>query len=245
MGCTTQTCGVAQRNWFNIPTVYGTKVLSIDITNDQNIDIGFKFTEQDLIKNFNFHKQVPKNNFWNSQGNRNIAWFYAHLRMLNFYLYYPNFEYYWFIDDDICMKDWDTFFKGTQSSNSDFLSYFCFKQDTKNKQQLVPLIDSNTYSGLSWFNRFPGDDTVMPSDITSYFGSFFPTTRFSNLALKTLLECHKQGFYGYHEGLVPTLLNYKNLQLQTIIKPDNTSDLFDVNEVDILHKGTKIEWSWI
>lgn len=243
--CTAATYNSSHLHWQKASTEFGTKFLCIDKTKNKSLDVGFSFTEEDLVKNFNFNKSVPKSNYWNPVGNRNIAWFYAHLRMLNFYIHEPNWDYYWFFDDDIKMKNWELFFSGTNTSTKDFLAYFCFKHQEDNAQPGVPVIDSNTHSGPGWFLRFPGSDSVMPTDATSYYGSFFPTTRFSKKALQTLLDMHNQGYYGYHEGLVPTLLNYKGLTLQTIIKPDNTSDFFDTKEVHILHKDCLINWSWI
>jgi hypothetical protein len=77
------------------------------------------------------------------------------------------------------------------------------------------------------------------------FGSFFPTTRFSNKALKKLLELNNNGYYAYSEGFVPTVLNKYGFKLSTLINSDNTSNYFDVNEVDIQHKNIKVNWEWI
>ena len=47
------------------------------------------------------------------------------------------------------------------------------------------------------------------------------------------------------KGFVPTMLNKYGYKLSSIIKPDNTSNYFDVNKVDIQHKNIKITWEWI
>jgi hypothetical protein len=85
----------------------------------------------------------------------------------------------------------------------------------------------------------------MPDDVTEIFGSFFPTTRFSNQAMKKLLEINQQGYNGYGEGFVPTMLNYHGLKLKSLHNPNNTSDIFDSEKINILHKNTKINWEWI
>jgi hypothetical protein len=41
------------------------------------------------------------------------------------------------------------------------------------------------------------------------------------------------------------IVNYEGQVLKTIIKSDDTSDFFDVDKVNILHKHTKIRWEWI
>lgn len=232
-------------HWSNFPRDRRKLIWVSDVTTDPNFNLDFNYTESDLRKEFNFNINPSNKNYWNFNGNRNIVWFFAHLRMLYFYIKNPNYDFYWFFDDDIKMKNWDLFFDGTDNDDSDFLSYFCFKNSGVKSQTNVPIIDEKTFSKLGWFNRFPGHGDVLPEKTNELFGSFFPTTRFSNKSLSVLLEVHKKGFYGYHEGFVPTLLNKEGLKLNTIIKPDNTSNFFDVNEVDILHKHIKINWEWI
>jgi hypothetical protein len=231
--------------WNNFPKDKKSLIWISDITNDLSFDVGFKFTEQDIRNEFNFNVEVSKNHFWNSYGNRNIVWFFAHLRMLYFYVKNPNYDFYWFFDDDIKMTNWDKFFEKTDKDDSDFLSYFCFKKSGVTSQDNVLTIDDKTYSKNDWFNRFPGDGDVLPDNTNEMFGSFFPTTRFSNRALSKLLKIHKDGYYAYHEGFVPTVLNKYGFKLGSLINSDNTSNYFNVNEVDILHKNIKITWEWI
>ena len=63
--------------------------------------------------------------------------------------------------------------------------------------------------------------------------------------MKKLLELNNEGLSGYSEGFVPTMLNKHGMKLNTLIKSDDTSNLFDVDQVGIKHKNIKIEWSWI
>lgn len=232
-------------DWKNKKVGGGDKFIIVDITSNPSFNKEFTFTEQELRDKFSFTQEVSKKNWWNSYGNRNIAWFYAHLRMLNFYVNHPNYDYYWFFDDDIKMDDWEMFFDSFKNESADFLTYFMFKNSDVVTQPHVPIIDSRTFSGLEWFKRFPGDDANLPKDMTQLIGSFFPTTRFSNKSLKTILDYTLQGYHAYHEGMVPTILNYEGQVLKTIINPNNTSDFFDVEKVNILHKHTKIKWEWI
>jgi hypothetical protein len=232
-------------NWNNFPQKNKEMVWVSDITSDLSFDIGFKYTEQEIRDVFNFNINVSKKHYWNSHGNRNIIWFYPHFRMLNFYLKHPNYDFYWFFDDDVKVNDWGEFFNGTDNDDSDFLSYFCFKKDGVFSQENIPTIDDRTFSKNLWFDRFPGDGDMLPVNTNELFGSFFPTTRFSNKALSTLFEIHKEGYYGYSEGYVPTILNSYGFKLNTLINSDNTSNYFDVNEVDIQHKNIKIKWEWI
>ena len=244
--CTTpDVYGSYVNNWRNFPTDKRELIWVSDITRDQSFNIGFKYTEQELRQNLNFYGDVSKRHYWNSFGNRNIIWFYAHFRMLNFYLSHPNYDYYWFFDDDVKMDNWEKFFEGTDNDDSDFLGYFIFKNKNVMSQPNVPYMDNNTTSQHMWFERFPGDGDKLEENTTDMFGSFFPVNRFSNNAMKKLLELHKLGFDGYSEGFVPTMLNKYGFKMSSLIKPDNTSDFFDVNEVNIIHKNIKITWQWI
>jgi hypothetical protein len=143
------------------------------------------------------------------------------------------------------MDNWGLFFDSFKNEDADFLTYFLFKNTDVETQPDVPVIDDRTYSRTEWFKRFPGVDANLPEDMTKLFGSFFPTTRFSNKALKTIMDYNTNGYHAYHEGMVPTILNYEGQKLKTIITPENTSNFFDVNEVNILHKNQKINWEWI
>ena len=96
-----------------------------------------------------------------------------------------------------------------------------------------------------WFERFPGDTDTLPQGINEDYGSFFPTTRYSNSAMKKLLEMNDNGYFGYGEGFVPTILNYFGMSLNTLIKSDNTSNLFDNSSNKVYHKNTIIDWEWI
>lgn len=231
--------------WVNFPKNKKEMVWVSDITKDNSFDVGFKYTEEELRKELKFYSQVSNKHFWNSQGDKNIIWFFAHLRMLYFYVKNPNYDYYWFFDDDIKMKNWDVFFEGTDKDDSDFLSYFCFKKNDVTSQSNIPIIDDRSFSKNLWFERFPGDGDKLTEETNEIFGSFFPTTRFSNQALSKLLELHNEGYCGYSEGFVPTILNKCGYKLSTLINSDNTSNYFDVNKVDIKHKNIKVNWEWI
>lgn len=230
-------------NRFYLPN-YDPHVL-VDITRDNSASGGFQYTENDIRKNLNVSHGVSPRHYWNSFGNRNIIWFYAHYRMLNFYLSNPNYDFYWFFDDDVAMNDWNKFLSSTDKDDSDFISYFIFKKPGVKSQPNIPEMDNRTTSKHMWFERFPGHTDALPSGTTELFGSFFPTTRYSNNAMKTLLDVHSKGFIGYGEGFVPTVLNLHGMKLNTLITPNNTSNLYNVNEIRVLHKNIFVDWNWI
>lgn len=204
----------------------------------------FSYNEKDIRENLKITHDVSKMHFWNSQGNRNIIWFYAHFRMLNFYLSHPGYEYYWFFDDDVHCTNWDKFLSTTKY-DSDFLAYFVFKKDGVDTQPLIPFIDSRTYSGQGWFNRFPGDGDKLPNVNEKYLGSFYPVVRYSNKALEALKTLNEQSYHGYSEGFVPTVLNNLGYTLDTLYTPEGTSRHFDTNTIRITHKNQITNWQWL
>lgn len=214
-----------------------------DATND-TIPI-FLYTEEDIRKNFNFNEQVSRNHYWNSYGNRNLVWFYAYLRMINFYISHPNYEYYWFFDDDVTMDNWELFFKGFENINTDFLSYFLFKNTNVDSYPEVEKIDSLTHSGNGWFRRFPGDKDTLEKSIKDYYGSFFAIVRYSNRSLKELVKLTENNYYGYGEGFVPTSLAQKEFTMNGIFQSNNESKYFDDSLVNVKHKHSKITWEWL
>lgn len=203
------------------------------------------YDEEQLKQGLLFKGGVSKKHYWNSHGNRNVVWFYAHFRMLRYYAENPNHDYYWFFDDDVTGNNWEMFFAGFEDNHADFISLYAFKHQTVKKQPKVPYIDLKTASGPDWFTRFPGDGDKLPEKTTELFGSFFPIVRLSNKAIRTLIDINSKGFSGYSEGFVPTVLNKAGLTLDTIYDNKSQGKYHDDKAIDIKHKGTKITWSWI
>lgn len=231
------------KNTFNSYATYWNSVdFDFEYLSDRE-PIGIEYNERLVREMFNFNGEVSTKHFWNAQGNRNIIWFYAHLRMVYYYMLNPNEDWYWFMDDDLTCNNWSKFFKGFENDTTDFLGYYVFKEESVKSQSNVPNIDDNTYSGNGWFDRFPGDGDIIDKDI-EMFGSFFPIVRFSNKSLKHLAELMQNGIHGYSEGFVPTKLNQDNFTLGTIYNQDSNSKYFD-DSVEVLHKNIKTTWSWI
>ena len=203
------------------------------------------YDENTIRKELSFTGEVSKQHYWNSHGNRNIVWFYAHLRMVWYWTHHPGFDYYWFYDDDLTVADWDSLHNGFINNTSDFISYYLFKEESVQSQPNIPKIDKNSSSGNNWFNRFPGPGDILPGDNKELFGSFFPIVRYSNRALELLTSLLKEGVYGYSEGFVPTILNYHNYTLDTIFDNTSNSKYFDNSIVQLKHKNITINWSWI
>lgn len=244
--CTTpETYGAYIGHWKNFSETGKKFELLSDVTRKESFDIGHTYTESLLRERLNFTGEASNKHHWNTSGNRNIIWFFAHLRMIYYYMDFPDHDYYWFFDDDIRMVDWTEFLNGFTDIEHDFLAYFIFKSKAATTQVDVPVIDDRSFSGQEWFSRFPGSGDRLPPDVKNYFGSFFPIVRYSRAALETLLKIHLDGFNGWHEGFVPTILDHNNMKLSTIIQPDNTSTYFNMQKADIKHKNITVKWNWI
>lgn len=211
--------------------------------NDGKEGKGFRYTEQEMCANLPFFGKVSKKHYWNSIGNRNIIWFYAHFRMLWFWRNAPQKDWYWFFDDDVTCSDWEGFINSFSNHKEDFISWFVFGKEDYGKD--IPVIDKRTTSEHMWFERFPGDGDKLPWYVNEYYGSFFPVVRYSWSALNTLNEQFKWDWSGYSEGFVPTMLNYYKHSLGSLHNPDGTSNYYDVNTIDLKHKHQKIGWEWI
>lgn len=211
--------------------------------NDGNGGKGFVYDEKSLCDKLGFQGSVSKKHYWNSFGNRNIIWFYAHFRMLNYYVDNPNYDWYWFYDDDVTCDDWEGFINSFNEVKTDFISWLLFSKE--NYKEEIPMIDKDTTSEHMWFERFPGDGDSLPFYITEWYGSFFPVVRYSNSALNTLVQQFKWGWSGYSEGFVPTILNYYNHSLGSIFNKDGSSNYYDVNKINLKHKHQNIGWDWI
>lgn len=201
------------------------------------------YSEQQLRDELDFRGDVSKYHYWNSQGNRNIIWFYAHFRMMYYYNRFPNADYYYFFDDDVKCDNWEEFLGGFKDNSADFISWFVHqKEDYK---QHIPTIDKDTTSQHMWFERFPGDNDILPEGITEWYGSFFPIVRISNKAMKTLHKQLSLGYHGWHEGFVPTILNKEGYTMESLYQKDGSSNIYDVNKIDVKHKHANIRWDWI
>lgn len=129
-----------------------------------------------------------------------------HLITLYFYKKFPFYDNYYSIEYDVdFLGDWEIFFKISSILNADFVS-----SHVKTFQS-----DPNWY----WWNHFfyyHNDSIINRKYIISKnkrIRSFNPIYRISNDALKYLYEALKEGIYGHHEVVIPTILYYGGFKL--------------------------------
>lgn len=215
-----------------------------DVTKNPSYDVGLRYTEETVREDMMFEEDIPKGHFYAHQG-RSIIWFYAQFRMSLYYNMKPDFNNYWFMDDDVTVGDPEGFFSAFEDNDADFLAYYLFKEQSVDTQPNIPKLDNRTYSGNGWFDRFPGPGDILYPDTTELFGSFFPIVRISNNFLNKMTTLSRMGLHGWHEGYVPTSVNYFGGKLDTIFNSDGLSDHFDAAKIDVKHKNQTIGWDFL
>jgi hypothetical protein len=145
----------------------------------------FCFTN-DILKNLNYqpieNKLVPGSN---------------HFPLLNFYLQYPNYDHYWFIEDDVRFNgNWAHLFQFFTSlkRQPDFISCCVRHYDEE--------------PGWYWWPFLQHHNQHIP--LMMRIASFNPIYRISNAALNFIHCMLIEKWMGHHEVLVPTLLYYND-----------------------------------
>ena len=226
--------------------VSSNKSLPTDIVLDFIQDNVLNYNKESVKNSLNFHIEASDKHWWNLGGGRSIIWFYAHLRMLYFYKINPNYEYYWFFDDDITFPNNQLyeFLDLYENMDQDCLITYLFSNLGNPNPSNVPFIGPGMGSyhvpDYNWLIHYPGDGDKQPEEIKDKYGSYFPIVRLSNRALKLLLDKHNEGYYGYSEGYVPTVLNHYGMSLYSIFNTNSKVDLN--NNILIHHKNWEMLW---
>lgn len=192
----------------------------------------------------NFNRPIDRKHRWGSHQNPN--YFYAHFRMLLFYLKNPNYDYYWFFDDDVFFEgSLRELLEGYENYDVDFVSVQGFKKEDYSELPHVSQVnDKMLGSHGNWLSMAPGPGDNYKS-IDRHLGCFFPVVRFSNRAMKHLVSLNEEGYFGYSEGFVPTALASDGFGVASML---NESDEYFVphnSSCKLIHKNIPFTWSWI
>lgn len=200
------------------------------------------YNDEDFIK-YGFDKPISKYHFWGSH--QNPKYFYAHHRMLVHYINNPNFEYYWYFDDDVQFTgDLKNFLNDYELLDDDFMAIQVFKKENYSEFPKISVINSRMLGSRGyWLGHCPGPGDNF-KNVDKHLGSFFPIVRFSNGALSHLYELHKQGYYGYSEGFVPTSLASDGFKVSSMMDEFNKLQV-DNTSCELIHKGQKFTWEWL
>jgi hypothetical protein len=165
--------------------------------------------------------------------------------MLTHFIKKPNYDYYWYFDDDVNFDgDLKSFLNDYEKIDDDFLVIQAFKKEDYPEFPNVSVINDRMLGSRGfWLGHCPGPGDNF-KNTNKHFGSFFPIVRFSNKAFVHLLELHKQGYYGYSEGFVPTSLASDGFKVSSMLDEFNNFQIENNNCV-LIHKGQKFTWEWL
>jgi hypothetical protein len=124
-----------------------------------------------------------------------------HFALLDFYRQNPNFDHYWFVEDDVRFNgNWHNFF----SAFSDLYNPFDFISCHLTRFDDLP--------HWFWWNYFHSPEHITVPH-TQRIRSFNPIYRISNNALSYLNNLLTAGWRGHQEILLPTLLSVGGFSL--------------------------------
>ena len=228
---------------------------------DQRLEL---YGTSDFVQH-GFDRPIHRHHYWGSH--QEPKYFYAHFRMLVFFLKNPNFDFYWFFDDDVEFKgDLKGFLNAHEELGDDFVAIQAFKLEDYPEFPNIPL--QNAEMGGSkgrWLGMCPGPGDNF-KNTAAHIGSFFPIVGFSKRALSHLMQMHAEGWFGYSEGFVPTSLASDGFRVSSMMdEHDNfylekPTSLFEAmpcpmcdhiegdkenKSCTLYHKGSEFSWSWI
>lgn len=122
----------------------------------------------------------------------------CHFPLLKFYLDNRQYDYYWFIEDDISFNgNWDNLFQAYKNSTADFISTF-IKGYSEDPQWY-------------WWSKLKTNNKKILTE--NKMRSFNPIYRLSNAALGCIDNALKNGWSGHNEALFATLLYNRGFAL--------------------------------
>ena len=201
------------------------------------------YSIKDFIKK-NYNRPIDRKHRWGSH--QNPKYFYPHFRMLLLYENYPDYDYYWFFDDDVTFSGDIKNLLDThdQMVDADYLAIQAFKKkDYADFPNISVINDRMKGSHGQWLSQCPGPGDVFKKK-NKHIGSFFPIVRFSNIAMQFLIQTNKENYYGYSEGFVPTTLASFDFKVASMLDEYNKFFIGDF-DCQLFHKGEKFTWEWL
>lgn len=132
-----------------------------------------------------------------------------HFALLQFYKEFPDYEYYWNIEYDVCFSgDWRYLFNTCASTDADLIT-----------SHVERYIEAPRWY---WWHTLELKDMII--SMNGFCKSFNPIYRVSNRALSVLDSTLAKGNIGHHEAFIPTVLNYFGLTIRDFINiPEGVS----------------------
>jgi hypothetical protein len=171
-----------------------------DLNDLENFDFVILNHINEQNKNITDYKNIKKINF---DKNTSICkkqnydfWYRAEMPIVHLYQIYPSYDFYYQIEYDCYMNNWQDLLLGLEKDNSDLIGSW--------------LKDQIKEPGWQWWsaqNIFMGQSKLL--------GMYFPIVRLSNKGCYTLKHSYEynQELDGFCEVLVPSLLNRSFLKI--------------------------------
>jgi hypothetical protein len=191
----------------------------------------------------NFNRPISHMHRWGNH--QNPKYFYAHFRMLAYYIKNPNYKYYWFFDDDVSFDgNLKQLLGDYEAYDDDFTAIQVFQKEQYIGFDRISVSNNRMGSAGNWLGFAPGPgDNYKSTD--KHMGSFFPIVRYSNKSLAHLIELNKQGFFGYSEGFVPTSLASEGFSVSSMLSEHDKYFIKTNTNCILKHKRALFTWSWI
>lgn len=187
------------------------RIKSAELETDVEVFLSFDSAEPIEMPGFSnvhfFSKEDVFQRFKHFDAERPL-WHNPDYIILDFYVKNPGYDYYWLIEYDVYFAgEWKDFFSRFSLNNADQItSAIKTPKDIFGAQFVKP--------EWVWWHAL----NFEPPNLV---GCFFPVNRFSNMALKTLLEAYGREFFGYAEIFVPTIFFQCGLVLDDLyLYPD-------------------------
>lgn len=227
------------KNFFILFDDQGNEINNVDRYKQVPI---YAYNNKDFAKH-NFNRPIDPKHRWGNHQNPN--YFYAHFRMLLFYMKYSQFDYYWFFDDDVYFdKDLKPFLTEYEQSKEDFLAIQAFKKEDYEEFPHISKLNRRMGSGGSWLCFAPGPGDNYKST-ERHMGCFYPIVRYSNRAMKRLISLNEEGYYGYSEGFVPTSLASEGFSVASMLDEHDNYFINPKTQCKLTHKNDNFTWTWI
>lgn len=211
---------------------------------EENYESNVCFYDDEDFKKHSFNKPISRYHRWGSH--QNPKYFYAHFRMLVFYIKNNQFDHYWFFDDDVNFEgDIKSLLDNYKNQTEDFIAIQAFKKENYEEFPKISVINNGMKgSHGNWLGLCPGPGDNFKSQ-DKHIGSFFPIVRFTKKAMNYLLDLHNEGFYGYSEGFVPTSLASGGFGVASMMDEFNNFFIKNNSNCVLFHKGAKFTWEWL
>ncbi|MCZ8133151.1 MAG: hypothetical protein O9284_17940 [Steroidobacteraceae bacterium] len=125
---------------------------------------------------------------------------HCHYPVLRAFARRPDVEHLWFVEYDVCFTGrWRRLFDHYLADDADLLA-----------------CDLRDFDDEPTWHWWPSFQLPAPDAHAARMAAFLICARYSARAAATLLQCHREGWTGHFEGIVPTALRQRGLRIRDL-----------------------------